>query len=51
MYAANIELIRVVTWVPGMLAEVRSQAVAGFTDGDFDARIELYSAHAADMFR
>ena len=33
-------LIRVMTWVPGMLAEVRSQAVAGFTDGDFDDRSE-----------
>ena len=32
----GIELIRVMTWVPGMLAEVRSQAVAGFTDFDSD---------------
>ena len=44
----GIELIRVVTWVPGMLAEVRSQAVAGITDGDVNDLIDLIDSAGAD---
>ena len=45
----GIELIRVMTWVPGMLAEVRSQAVAGFTgfdSGVLDDRSDLLCLHS-----
>ncbi len=36
------------TWVPGILAEVRSQAVAGITDGHVNDLIDLIDSAGAD---